>query len=253
MSQIAPLLSTLKRELKARGITYAGVSRRLSLSESTVKRMFSGGRVSLERLEQLCQLIDFELSDLVQKMAEERQRTTTLTEEQEREVVEDSALLLVAISVLNRWTFDDILSIYAFDEHEVVQLLARLDRIKLIELLPGNRIRLIVTSSFRWLPNGPVQRFFRDQVQPEFLHSSFSGPGEVLLFQSGMLSAGSNAALRKKMERILAEFNELHEQDASLPLEDRFGSSILLALRPWELEIFQTFRREPSSKVFKAV
>lgn len=252
MSQVAPLLKTLKREFKARGLTYSEIGKQLSLSESSVKRLFSEGRVSLERLEQLCQLIGFEISDLVQKMAEGRQQIDTLTEEQEREVVEDSRLLLVAISVLNHFKYEDILATYNFTEHEVVQLLARLDRIRLIELLPGNRIRLIVANSFRWLPGGPVQRYFRTTVQTEFLHSTFSGPGEVLLFRNGMLSAGSNATLRRKMERLVAEFNELHEEDASLPLESRFGSSILVALRPWELGVFQKHRREPGTKVFRA-
>lgn len=250
MSQITPILTTLKRELKAQGITYIEVAARLDLSESSIKRLFSENRLSLHRLEQLCQLLGMEISDLVQKMNEQRKQLNMLTEEQEREVVEDQKLMLMALSVLNHWTFEEILATYELTEPEAIQLLARLDRLKIIELLPLNRFRLIVASDFRWIPEGPIQRFFRSEVQPGFMQSSFANPGEKFLFRSGMLSRGSNATLIKKMERLIAEFNELHDEDAGLPLTERFGSSILVALRPWEFGFFRGLRKTTEEKVF---
>lgn len=250
MSQIGPLLNTLKREMKAQGITYAEVAGRLGLSQSSIKRLFSESKLSLARLEQLCQLVGLELSDLVQKMTEERKRIDSLTEEQEREVAADPKLLLVAICVLNQWTFDEIVETYDIGEHECIRLLARLDRLKLIDLLPHNRFRLSVAKEFRWIPNGPIQRFFHREVQPAFMQSPFSGPGEKLLFQSGMLARGSNAAITRKMERLVAEFNELHEDDAGLPLAERYGTSLLIALRPWEFGYFSKLRRQPDEKRF---
>jgi len=250
MSQIGPLVNTLKRELKSRGVTYADVAEHLQLSQSSIKRSFSTASMTLERLEQVCQFVDLEISDLVQRMTESRQRIAMLNEEQEAEVVEDPKLLLAALSVLNNLTYEDILATYTLDEHELVQLFATLDRLKIIELLPHNRLRVIVASDFRWIPNGPIARFFRKQVQPEFMHSTFSGPGEMMLFRSGMLSRGSNAVMMKKLERLLAQFGELHEDDAGLPREERFGTSILLAMRPWELGVFKQFRRNPDEKQF---
>jgi transcriptional regulator with XRE-family HTH domain len=250
MSQILSLLTVLKRELKARGMTYARIADELGLSESSIKRTFADSKLSLDRLEQLCQLVGMEISELVQKMTEQRQRIATLSEEQEREVAEDPRLLVVAICVLNLWAFDEIIREYDLTEHECIQLLAKLDRLNVIELLPLNRFRLIVANDFRWLPNGPIQKFFRQKVQPDFLRSSFSGPGEKFLFRNGMLSRGSNATLMKKMDRLIAEFNELHDEDAGLPLEERFGTSILVALRPWEFSYFSDLRRSPSAKQF---
>jgi transcriptional regulator with XRE-family HTH domain len=250
MSQVTGLLNTLKRELKSQGITYADLALRLELSESSIKRMFSSSRLSLERLEALCHALGMEISDLVAKMAEGRKRVARLTEEQEREIAEDPKLLLVAISVLNLWSFEEILATYELSEHEVIQLLAKLDRLAIIELLPLNRFRLIVASDFRWLPNGPIQRFFRKEVQPDFLKSTFSNPGEKLIFRNGMLSRGSNASLQKKMDRLVAEFSELHEDDIGLPLEERFGTSILIALRPWEFDYFRALRKKGAEKKF---
>lgn len=250
MSQVAAILKTLKRELKAQGITYADVASRLELSESSIKRLFSESKISLGRLDALCQIAGMEISDLVQKMGEERQRIDMLTEQQEREVAADPRLLLVAICVLNLWTFDEIIRIYELSEHQCIQLLAKLDRLKLIELLPLNRFRLTVANDFRWIPNGPIQRFFRKEVQPGFMKSTFSGPGEKLVFRNGMLSRGSNATMMKKVDRLVAQFNELHDEDVGLPLEERFGSSLLVAIRPWEFSYFRELRRDAKAKVF---
>lgn len=42
MAQSAALIVVLKRELKARGVRYADLAKRLKLSEASVKRMFAG-------------------------------------------------------------------------------------------------------------------------------------------------------------------------------------------------------------------
>lgn len=248
MSQIGPLLKTLKQELRAQGITYADAARSLGVSESSIKRLFSASRLSLDRLEQLCRIAGMEISDLVQKMSESRRRVDRLSEQQEQEIAGDSKLLLVAICVLNRMSFEEILQTYEISEPECIQLLARLDRLKLIELLPLNRYRLIVAKDFRWIPNGPIQHFFRREVQPAFLRSSFTDPGESLIFQSGMLSRESNAAMRKKMDKLAADFHELNEQDQGLPLDQRFGSSLMIALRPWEFSYFSELKRDRGSR-----
>ncbi|MEM1111933.1 MAG: helix-turn-helix transcriptional regulator [Pseudomonadota bacterium] len=250
MSQVHTLVATLKQELKARGLTYADVAQGLALSESSVKRQFAESRFTLSRLEQVCELIGLDISDLVQKMEAGRKRISTLTEAQEKEIAGDPKMLLAAICVLNGWLFDEIIATYSVSEHEGIQLMARLDRLGVIELLPLNRYRLIVASDFRWLPGGPIQQFFQREVQPDFLKSRFQGAGEKLLFRNGMLSRGANAEMARRMERLIADFNELHVEDAALPLEERFGTSLLVAMRPWEFGFFNELRREPGEKRF---
>jgi hypothetical protein len=68
----------------------------------------------------------------------------------------------------------------------------------IIELLPNNRIKLLVAPNFRWLPNGPIQRFFHEKVEQEFFKSRFAGENEKLLVLNGLLSRASNSELQKK-------------------------------------------------------
>ena len=50
MTEIAQLIDTLKRLLKAQGMTYRDVARELDVSETSVKRLFASGRFRLERV-----------------------------------------------------------------------------------------------------------------------------------------------------------------------------------------------------------
>lgn len=59
-----------------------------------------------------------------------------------------------------------------------------------------------------------------------------------------MLSPSSNAALQSRVRRLAAEFADLHQQDLPLALDKRFGTSLLVAVRPWMPEAFKAFRRK---------
>jgi transcriptional regulator with XRE-family HTH domain len=65
MTEIAQLITTIKRELKAQGLTYQDVARGLSLSEASVKRLFSSERLTVERLAQISQFLGFTLAELL--------------------------------------------------------------------------------------------------------------------------------------------------------------------------------------------
>lgn len=101
MTEIHRLLATVKRQLKLRGLTYRQVGEALALSEPSVKRLFSTGSLTLERLAQLTRLLDMSLAELVQEVASEQAPLSHLSVQQEQELVSDTALLLVAVCVLN--------------------------------------------------------------------------------------------------------------------------------------------------------
>lgn len=248
MGQSAALIDALKKALKSRQLTYAEVARRLGMSEANVKRMFATRRFTLERVEDVCRLIDMELTDLLELYDESRQRITQLTLEQERELVKDRKLLLVAVAVRNRLSFTEILDHYDISETDCIRCLARLDRLKIIDLLPQNRIKLRIDEDFRWRPNGPIERFYEQEIQAQFLKSGFSRPLEKRLFVFGLLGEASIRAMHARMQALSREFIELHRRDASLPLANRSTVGFMLALRPWEVEVFKPFlRHKPRS------
>jgi transcriptional regulator with XRE-family HTH domain len=161
MARTAALVDSLKRELRARNITYAAVAKRLGMSEASVKRMFSQREFTLSRIDSICEVAGMEFSDLARALAAPDAVISQLTYEQEKEFVDNQKLMLVALLSLNHYSFDEMIQLFELDAAECTRLLARLDRLKFIELMPANRIRLLVSRAFAWIPDGPIQRFFK--------------------------------------------------------------------------------------------
>jgi len=247
MALMVELVDALKRLLKAQGLTYAGLAVRIGVSEATVKRMFSRRAMSLGRLEQVCAALRVELSDLAEEARRGRPPLDVLSAEQEQALVSDPALLLAMYLVLNRWSQAEVLARYRFSEAQWVLLLARLDRLGIIELLPGNRTRSRTARNFRWRRDGPMQRFFQHQLLPHFFARSFDGPQDQLLLQSGMLAPESAQALRRRLDELAAEFDRLLAQDAALAASARVGVSLVAATGSWSLGLFADLHRPPDA------
>jgi DNA-binding Xre family transcriptional regulator len=244
MRESDQVVETLKAELRRQGHTYQDLVQVLDLSHASVKRLFAERAFTLERLEAICRFLGLDMAELFRLAEKKQAKLARLTVEQEQLLVSDTKLLCVAHALLQRWTLDEVLDTYALTEPEAVRLLAKLDKLKLIELLPGNRYRLLVSRKFQWLPNGPIQQFFEKQLQADFLASSFNQPGERRLFVSVMLARGSIEKLERLMVKTADEINELHLADEALPLAQRRGISVALAARPWEARPFTALRRK---------
>jgi hypothetical protein len=108
--------------------------------------------------------------------------------------------------------------VYALSETTCLKYLLQLDRLRLIALLPGNRIRLAVARDFDWHPDGPIRRYFREQCQGDFLNSPFQGATESMAFVNGMLSGPALLELQRELARLRRKFSELHEESVKLPL-----------------------------------
>lgn len=245
MAQIGLLILELKRALKTRGVTYAALARSLELSESSVKRSFATRSFSLRRLEQICAVIGIEISDLVQMMNERREYLTELTPEQEEALVADPKLLLMTYLLINGWTVGEIVASFAIEPTEAERLLIRLHRAKIVELLPFNRVKLLTARNFTWRPNGPVQRFFQQHVQREFMEAPFAGPYAQFRFVGARLSHAALAQMQQSIDRLARELDELARRDEAVPAAERKSCAAVFAIRPWEFSMFASLRRKP--------
>ena len=49
--------------------------------------------------------------------------------------------------------------------------------------------------------------------------------------------------MRQRLEEVVKEFDGLLVRDATLPARERVGVSLVLAQKPWLLQLFQQHRR----------
>lgn len=242
MAQTELLMEALKQQLRSAGITYAQIGLALELSEASIKRLMASGDLSLERLQAICALCGIDLFDLVQLAERERRSLRELDMTLEAELVADEKLLLVTYLVLNDWALPQILQHYQFTEPELIRLLIRLDRMRLIDLLAGNRIRLRTARDFAWIKGGPIQQFFDRNVRDSFFSGEFDADG-YQRFLPSMVTRATAEKMRERLLKTAQDIGEMARQDAAQPAEQREGCSVLLAFRLWGYPGFARWRR----------
>lgn len=245
MSTSQDLVTALKAELKSAGITYAQLARKLGMAESSVKRIFAKGDMPLSRVDDICRALKLDFAELARRIADAQPLRRELSLAQERAVVADRKLLLMAICCLSQWTFEQIVSSYQITEVECIRYLAKLDKLGIIELRPLNRYRLQVAKTFKWRPHGPVMQFFRESVVDEYFAGGFDGEDELLLLVHGSLGPGLASAFAERLQRTAEDFAQQHLADQRLPFDKRKPYTLVVGLRSWWFQSFVDLWREP--------
>jgi len=237
------VVDAMKACLRARGLTYGTLARRLGVSEPTVKRMFSRGTFTLARIEQILEAIDLDLQELARLAREGSGRPGELSLEQEAALAQDERLFSVFWLLSNDWSFDEVVGRFSISRPQLTGLFARLERLQLIQWGPRERARLLVRRDFHWRDGGPVKKTYGPRVMSEFLDARFKAPLEFLRFDSRVLSPESAALLKQRLERVVKDFYELADVDSSLPTGKRVGVALLAACRPWEFSVVNALKR----------
>ena len=243
MSSTQDLVAALKAELRASGVTYAKLARELKLAESSVKRIFAKGDMPLSRIDEVLAVLKMDFAELAARVVHAQPLVKELTLAQEKAVVADPKLLLVAISVLSHWTFEQITSSYRISDAECVARLAVLDRLGIIELRPLNRYRLKLDRTFRWRAQGPVMNYFRRHVVEDYFGGGFDGEGETLLLVHGQVAQAQAAMFVERVQRLAQDFAQQHLADQKLPAARKDGYTMVVGLRSWLFAAFRDLRR----------
>jgi DNA-binding Xre family transcriptional regulator len=243
------LVDALKRVARMRGITYATLAAQARLSEATVKRLFSQGTFTLQRLEQFCALLDVDFQELARLASGADDEVRELTLAQETALAADERLLAVFYLVYSGWKAVDIVAQYRLSTAQCTALLLKLDRLGLIELLPENRVRLLLPRGAQLRRDGPLRRRHGARLIDDFLAPRFDSVGGWFGFEFRDLSRSSMDVIRRKLERLVAEFRDLAELDANLRAPERTTIGIALGVRPWSLvEAVRLPRRAPERR-----
>ena len=247
MAEVDQIVDTLKQLLKEKSVNQADVAAVLNLGLARVKQMFANNDFHIDRLAIVCnELLDMELADLV-LIAQDRQKyIEELTERQEQQLISDERLLLVAVSIMNKWMPHEIVEQYEISDAECDRHLLTLEKLKLISRRANGGIKLLIDRNFQWITNGPLENFFRQHVQSDFLDAGFGNPGEVRVFRTGMLTTKSAEEMTRRIDKLVSEFMDLNREDGNIELQNRFGYSFLIAMRPWQMPSFTKLLRTDS-------
>jgi transcriptional regulator with XRE-family HTH domain len=238
------LITALKRELKNRDLTYATLAQRIDMSEASIKRMLASGKLGLDQLDAMLTATGIDWADLVQSGSASEPLLERLPFNQETALVANPKLFAVAVCTMNNVPADTLLNEFSLSEAELVQALGKLDRMGFLSLLPNNRYSLKLSRTFNWIPNGPIQVFFRNQAV-DYLSRDFTRPGESFQVVNVLLSQASAQKIAHRLRDVAQEINALHLADARLPYSEKGAQTLLLALRPWMPPSLRELRQNP--------
>lgn len=239
----ATLVDVLKTELRSAGMPYRELAKRLKMSESNVKRMFSIGDMTLSRVEEICLAIGIHPHDVYLQVTQRRPAVDTLTLAQEKALIADLRLLLVAICCIGQWSAQQIVDAYQISEAECIKLMVKLDKLGLIELKPGDRYRMRVSQTFHWRADGPVRTFLRQVVFPDYFSGTFDANGEVIFCVPAQITSASATEMVDKIRRLCGELARLHSDDQRVQKSETDGYTLVVGFRSWELAAFEKMRR----------
>ena len=245
MSQTGQLLSALKKCLRARGMTYRDLAKSLDISEASVKRIFSQQTFTLGRLEDVCRVLDMSIYDLA-KLTRMRgeDEVTVLTRDQEQALADDSTLLTYFYLLLIGWTPESIAAEHHLDELQQTRILTRLDRLKLLDLYPKNRVRLRTSRRIVWRTDGAIRKQYERQVTAQFQKYRIRAADELFWLETSELSDASLKVLIRKLEKVSQEFEELAELDRN----EECAAAVLTGNKRESPDITQSNRRTDSGK-----
>ena len=246
MGQSATVLLALKNVLKSKGLTYADLAASLELNETSVKRLMSGrSPMTLERMDQICELAGVDLFELV-KIARPNtgREVAQFNQQQELAIAGDDDLFLCFYGLAKGLTVQDIVVKYRVTAARVQKALHSLERLGLIEVHPHDKIKFLVTRSVRWLENGPLSQKYEKQMESDFLLHDFGQATQVKKFLTFFpLSDRSKALAARKLRELIAEIQANSEIDAAVEKNLKSSATLLVGFREWTPAMLDKFLR----------
>ncbi len=244
MTQTPALIQGLKAALRSGGITYSQVAKQLNMSEANIKRMFSEKRFYLDTFDKICEIAGLDILELAKQVSANKQLIEQLTESQEMELVKDQKQFFITYLVVHGLPIREIQNKYKIEYPDIVTALTHLDRLGILELHPNDRIKLLISPNFSWRNNGPIQKYFVNKLQGDFLNYSFSDEDEAFTFLSGISSKRLREKFVGKLRRLSQDFNNDIQIESGQAFENRQVTGMMLAIRTWKPNEFKEYERD---------
>lgn len=235
-SQVERLLETLKWLFKSRGMRYVDVASALGVSRTTLKRRLAGKGLTVDLLESLSDLAGLglnELFDIANAGADPRRRR--LSPKQEEALLADGPLGFIFGRIREGWSAQELQQECNINEARLVGYLVALEKLGLIDLLPGNRIRLRTARDIDWRKPGLMWHALNRHMKEIFAMTDPEDSESARRIAIVKLSAASIAQIEGLFEGVQAEVRRLAHNDRSIVAENKFWYAILLGGRPFDM------------------
>lgn len=160
-----------KSLLKERKITYSALAKKLNVAEVTVKRWMTSHDMSFETLARICSILELNPVAIVEKRSAENFLGRQYSEEQEKYFSTHPVETYLFVKAMMGLSFEQLKSLPGQTPTTIIRAMRQMEKVGLIRLLSGNKIRMMVKGPFRWRNNGELQKtYFNSFCESIFDH-----------------------------------------------------------------------------------
>jgi len=232
--EAASLLAALRRALRGAGWTQARLAEELGVGSATIKRWLHGRGLSFNTLSHLCRLADTSLAELADDSRLSAQEGDHLTLAQEEALTQEANLSTVFFLIINGWPPSEATEGFHIPPEVVEKQVVRLERLALIDRLPGGRVRARLSPSHAW-QRAPMRRHFERHLKQLFVTIDYGDPATIFGAETCKLSPLGVARVRELIERFRGELRAIELDDrrtAALPGEWHAILAVARSMRP---------------------
>ncbi|WP_020680641.1 helix-turn-helix domain-containing protein [Marinobacterium rhizophilum] len=209
------LFSRLKTALKARGLTYADIAKRLEVSEITIKRIFAEQDCKLSRLSAICRAADLQLQELIEAAEQNLSPPNRLSVRQSQALSANRSLLSVFLLLLNRYAPARIQAIHQLTDQVLYRYLRTLEQLQLIQLTDTNTVKLLIEPPVDFLAHQSLDQLIRE-INEDFLCWVFNHRHST----GYRFESVSRHMSRASAEEIYRDISELNDKIKRLARRD---------------------------------
>lgn len=141
-------MAALKKLLKLQKKNYVELATHLDISESSVKRLLNSSDGSLSRLVEICEFVGISFHDLVVSTHEEKVDYFIIDDKYEKFFLKRKAhFYLFHLLYEEKYSVKKLMDKFNLSQKSMTKYLNDLERIGLIEVHPGDKIKPLVTGA----------------------------------------------------------------------------------------------------------
>lgn len=154
------LKTLIKRRLKEKGWSYIDLAKAMRVKVLTVRRWMTSRPMKLDSFFEVLLLLDINLFSYLEENFSIPNKSTEYSLDQENYLSQNPLSALVFLKLVVGYKIDEIKIKYRISEKTLLRILRELEKVKLMQLWPGEKIKLKVRGPFRHRPEGPNSKIY---------------------------------------------------------------------------------------------
>ena len=241
------IFEALKRTLRAKGITYRELARRLNTSEPTVKRIFHERNCKLDRLLEICEAAGVELENVLGSLNRGPGPASRIGPDVEQRLADQPSLLFIFIMLTEKFTPRAIMRSHGVSEASMFLYLRDLEALGLVAIGSGLSARVLVETPIQWDFSGPLRPLF-ESTNKKFVGWTIAHMQEGATFISfSRRMRPETAELLRREAADLADRSKLlaHHDQHTTPEDELVGYKWMFAFGATPFPVIMPIKPHP--------